>query len=247
MKTAGRGEYRAEITSKQYISAPPVAISNLEALNGNTAIQVSWDANTEPDIDGYFVYYSVWNADPTLWSFTKRAKVTAATDTVTGLVNGTSYVFYVTAVNYDGTEAPRSLPVSHAPTAGGATTIYDYTQWVVDVESPMPTKDGSADVTIALECNHTFMCVKPDSYVISVKGPSADDPPPYVCEQLTIVPTAIDSTEIIYRRHALTEFVSGTAFYERGFLHRVTINGLQYEAGTAVPGNQDGTTWPTYP
>jgi hypothetical protein len=253
MRTAGRGEYRAELTAKQYIGGPPGAISGLKALNGlSGAIRLDWTANTELDIDGYIVYWSLWNANPALWSFTPRAKVTATTDTVTGLVDGTPYIFYVTAVNHDGTEGPRSVPSYHTPKDGGdPVELTVASQWRVDLDDTMsPTKEGSPQhlsVLLVLQLSHDIFPVKPDSYTVAIYGPSTVVSPLYVTEQADIVPTLINSTETIYRRYALADIPSATDCYGCAELHRVTINKIQYELGTPITGNTCHVQWPTYP
>jgi hypothetical protein len=73
------------------------------------SVSLAWDANTETNIVGYRLYYG-----PTSQSLTNTADAgPQLTVTVTGLREGTTYYFAVTARNLDGLESDFSDQVSY--------------------------------------------------------------------------------------------------------------------------------------
>jgi hypothetical protein len=96
-------------------TTPPTAPAGLVATAGNAQISLSWRANTETDLAGYLVYraaapegpYARQNADP----------LTGTALTQTGLTNGATYWYYITAVDQARNESAGSSIVSATPTA----------------------------------------------------------------------------------------------------------------------------------
>ncbi len=92
--------------------APPAAPASVTADAGNGQVTISWDAST--GATSYNIYYS------TLPGVTKTSgtRVTGAVSPmdVTGLTNGTTYYFVVTAVNANG-ESAESIQISGTPSA----------------------------------------------------------------------------------------------------------------------------------
>lgn len=84
---------------------PPPAPPGPET--GATPVLLSWDANTEPDLDGYRLYYGV--APGTYQNVLDVGNVTTAT--VTSLQPGTRYFFAVTAYDVSGNESGFSNEV----------------------------------------------------------------------------------------------------------------------------------------
>lgn len=88
---------------------PPSAPVGLTATAGNQLVNLTWNPNTEGDLAGYHVYQG-------------GAKITAALITslshqVTGLINGATYTFQVSAVDVSGNESKLSSAVRVNPTA----------------------------------------------------------------------------------------------------------------------------------
>jgi parallel beta-helix repeat protein len=108
-------------------TTPPGAPTGLHATAGDGQVALGWNANTEPDLAGYNVYRSTSQTG----SYTKQNSsiLTLTALTQTGLVNGTTYWYRVSALDKSGNESPQSAAVSATPQAavygiGGRITLY---------------------------------------------------------------------------------------------------------------------------
>ena len=114
-------EASASVTPRTVPSAPAAPT----ATRGNVSAAVSWTApsNGGNAISDYIVQYSS-NSGSTWTTFTDGVSTTTST-TVTGLVNGTAYVFQVAAVNDAGTGSysSASSSVTPATTPGAPTSV----------------------------------------------------------------------------------------------------------------------------
>src|SRR5688572_9776205 len=89
----------------------------LASSQSSGTVTLAWDANTEPDLAGYFVHYGV-----TSGVYLNKVNVgLVTTNTISGLVQGVSYYFAVTAYNTSGLESepsneiPYTVPFANAP------------------------------------------------------------------------------------------------------------------------------------
>ena len=98
---------------------PPPPPTSLKATAGNGLVGLSWNAST--GATSYNVKRSTTNGGP----YTTIASPTTTSYTNTGLTNGTTYYYVVSAVNTAG-ESANSSQVSAIPTAGS--TVYEATQ-----------------------------------------------------------------------------------------------------------------------
>jgi len=94
---------------------PPAPPQNLRAAGGDGQISLGWDANTEPDLDGYRIYRSTTSGG----DFALIATVGPATPRyLSGDVdNGVTYYYLVTAFDLGGDESDPSNEVGATPTA----------------------------------------------------------------------------------------------------------------------------------
>ncbi|OKO97019.1 Phage protein [Geobacillus proteiniphilus] len=95
-------------------TTPPAVPTGLTVTGDDGSASLDWNENTELDLRGYNVYQSTDNVN-----FTKitASPITTSKYTVTGLMNGTTYYFAVTAVDTSGNESARSSSVSVTPVA----------------------------------------------------------------------------------------------------------------------------------
>jgi hypothetical protein len=89
----------------------PAAPTGLTATAGNGQVTLSWTANTESDLYGYYVYVN----GSEMHHNTDR--IVGTSYTVGSLTNGTQYSFVVTAVDNSGNESPSSAAVTATPVA----------------------------------------------------------------------------------------------------------------------------------
>jgi hypothetical protein len=132
--------------------APPDAPTNVSATAGNQSATVSWTApgnNGGSPITGYRI--NAYPSGATQPSQQLPAGASATSATVTGLTNGTSYTFTVTATNSVGTsqESVASAPVTPAPTVPGAPTGVSATggNQTATVFWAAPSNNGGSAIT----------------------------------------------------------------------------------------------------
>jgi hypothetical protein len=97
--------------------AVPPAPTGLTAVAGDGQVQLSWSATS--GATGYNVKRSTTNGGP--YANVNTSPVTSLSFTNTGLTNGTTYFYVVTAVNASG-ESPVSTQVSATPRAATGDT-----------------------------------------------------------------------------------------------------------------------------
>jgi len=238
MIAAGKGSFVGTIGGRKYMSSRPDPVATLAATGGATQIALTWDANSEVDLDGYYVYWATAD-DPDAWSFTKRAKVTAATDTITGLVNGTAYWMYVTAVNLGGVESEPSAIIRCL--AGGGNSGSESDSWGITGMTVALT-DNDPDVTLHLAWTPS-LTIDPDYISASLLGPSKVNPPTNITEHARLTP-ADAVVEDYYANYAKATYDSGVTHYWRLGIYEVVINDNHYHFGTPLYSNVPSASWP---
>ena len=123
---------------------PPAAPQNLAATAGNALASLTWTASTEPDLAGYNVYRDGARVNGPL--------VTTAAYVDTGLTNGQTYAYTVTAVDFGGLESDPSDEASATP----ATPVQRYTLTVTAPANGTIAGSGIACGTGGSDCTETY-------------------------------------------------------------------------------------------
>ena len=131
-------------------SAPtlPGVPTALSGASGNAQVSLTWTApasNGGVSITDYSVQYSS-NSGSTWTTFSRTASATAS-QTVTGLTNGTAYVFRVAAINAIGTGAYTAASSSVTPT--------NSTDTLFSSVSLLSTFNGSNNATVFSDLSNT--------------------------------------------------------------------------------------------
>ena len=109
--SAGQSGNSSQVSATPAVPlTPPAAPTGLQATAGNAQVSLTWTASA--GATSYHVKRSTTNGGP----YTQVAAPTAASDTDTGLTNGTTYYYVVSAVNAAG-ESANSSQASATPTA----------------------------------------------------------------------------------------------------------------------------------
>ncbi|MBI3112248.1 MAG: hypothetical protein HYZ01_11815 [Ignavibacteriales bacterium] len=91
-------------------TTPPVPPRNIWATALDNAIELTWDANPEPDVAGY----SVWVSDRYDGEYTLIASTSRLIFTDTNLQNGVRMYYAITAYDFEGNESDLSRDVVYA-------------------------------------------------------------------------------------------------------------------------------------
>ncbi len=94
-------------------ASPPAAPTGLSAAGGDGIVDLAWNANGEPDLDGYHVYRATASGGP--YSRVNGAPLAQESYTDSGVSNGTTYYYVVTAVDTSGNESGDSNEASATP------------------------------------------------------------------------------------------------------------------------------------
>ncbi|WP_218566277.1 malectin domain-containing carbohydrate-binding protein [Vallicoccus soli] len=104
-------------------TTPPAAPSGLSALPGDGSATLTWGASTSSDAVAYNVYRGATDVVvPSAASKVNTSPVVGLSLTDTGLTNGTTYHYVVTAVDQAGNESAASAVRSVVPAPGTGTT-----------------------------------------------------------------------------------------------------------------------------
>ena len=128
---------------------PPGAPTSLSVIRGDQRADLSWSApasNGGAAISDYLVEYNSGSG----WTTFTRSASTATTVRVTGLTNGTSYSFRVSAINSAGTSTPSTTSASVLiATVPGAPTSLTTTAGNsrVDLAWSAPASNGGAVIS----------------------------------------------------------------------------------------------------
>ncbi len=96
------------------VNMAPGTPQGFKVTAGNAQVALVWTANTESDLKGYVVYYGVASGALTN---TVNVSIPAVTATVTGLTNGTNYLFAVAAQDNAGNISRKTTALQGKPVA----------------------------------------------------------------------------------------------------------------------------------
>ncbi len=142
----GEGEKSDEKNATPHTTTTPAKITGLTAAGGNAQVSLSWNANpVDDEVTKYYVYRGTGG------SKTKIAEPTTTSCTDTGLTNGNTYYYQVSAVNVKG-EGTKSDEKSATPSASQTwylddgnfptTTLNDY-----NMSKTNPNNGGNVKLT----------------------------------------------------------------------------------------------------
>ena len=98
---------------------PPAVVSGIQITPGNEQITLSWSPSAETDVDYYQIYRSlISDFTPSTSDSLTTVSATEISYIDTGLVNGQTYYYRITAVCILGLESAYSEEISAAPTGG---------------------------------------------------------------------------------------------------------------------------------
>ncbi len=111
LNSAGESANSSQVSATPVApAAPPAPPTGLQAIAGNAQVSLSWAAST--GATSYHVKRSTTSGGP----YTQVAAPTTTSDTDTGLTNGTTYYYVVSALNAAG-ESANSSQANATPTA----------------------------------------------------------------------------------------------------------------------------------
>lgn len=236
MTIAGNGFHRGKLNMKRYYSSAPAIVSNVAGTGAANSIEVTWDANTETNLDGYYVY---WSTTPE-GGFTKRTKVAINTDTITGLTDGTGYWIYVTAINSTAGESDPSGIIyckAGVGNSGDEATTWGITNLSAAAYSGwLGSYNIQATWTPSLEYSPVEMNVV-------LYGPQSVTPPTLANEYATIIATDATETDFFNRHSDRVNLYAGTTYYIKIVITEVIINNISYKFGTPLSSNIASVVW----
>ena len=122
-RSTASGSITIYVSSSSDTTAPNVP-TGLTAKAGNAAVMLTWEANSESDLRGYNIYRSNTSGS----DFSKIT--TSPTDqnryTDTGLTNGTTYYYKITAVDTSSNESNYSNEVQGTPSSAITTPALSF-------------------------------------------------------------------------------------------------------------------------
>ena len=107
------------------VDYPPAAPTGVYSITGDARVDIYWNANTEPDLDVYNIYWS-YNADG---PYERLVTVPRHSDSFvdTDVVNGVTYFYFIRAFDLAGQSSGDSDLIFDTPRpAGVGLVLHDY-------------------------------------------------------------------------------------------------------------------------
>jgi xyloglucan-specific exo-beta-1,4-glucanase len=246
---------------------PPTAPTSLTATAGNTQVALSWNASS--GATSYNLKRSTVNGS----GYATITSPTGTSYTNTGLTNGTTYYYVVTAVNASGESAnssqasatPQSVTVINDNTSGTGQNQCNYTGtgWTYEVYAPNYSGDDHFSNVTNDACQIAFTGTQVKIYTtiqdnegnmaVSIDGGAETMIDLYnateVVQQLKYTsPTLTNAAHTVKMRVAGTKNASSLGFYITVDRIEITSGGVTAPAAptglTATPGNaQVALSW----
>jgi hypothetical protein len=125
----------------------PAAPSGLSATGNDGSVSLDWADNGEGDLAGYRVYRSLTSGGP--YSEITGALASTSDYVDTGVTNGTTYYYVVTAVDISDNESPQSAEASATPDVQGqAVSVHVQSIVASTINAGQGNKHGQAVVVI---------------------------------------------------------------------------------------------------
>ena len=131
---------------------PPAAPRGLTSITGDGSVKLSWLANTEGDLAGYRVYESTCVSGPNC-PYNRIGATEATQFMATGLTNGVTRYFAVSAVDASGNESDLSYNDDpDTPRPAGSTTLNNFVNgtagagWDFAAFAKVDASDPSAEI-----------------------------------------------------------------------------------------------------
>ncbi|NGM63399.1 BspA family leucine-rich repeat surface protein, partial [Sphingobacterium sp. SGG-5] len=229
----------------------PAAPAGVTATFGNQQNVLNWTANTEGDLTSYKVYGGT-SANPTSVLATVTAPA-ATTYTHTGLTNGTTYYYRITAVDQAGNESAAGTEVSAVPKAPQVITFgalplktygdADFAAGATSTNGTIPITYSSSNETVATIVAGKIRIVGVGTATITASqaGGSAYTPAADVDQTLTVDPKALTITANDQSKIYGNAFTfSGTEFTPDGLVNNDAVTSVTLtSAGASASADVD--------
>ena len=216
----------------------PLSGAQLPVTAGDKQVIVDWDPPVGGgDVAKYLVdYKETSEPDSSFKSFSEVASATTI-ETVTGLTNGTSYTFRVTAVNSGGTASSVSRAVTPTGTPSRPLNLsYAAGAGFVDVSFTAPENNGGFKITnysYSIDNGSTWITHAPQSTISPLRITGLTDGTTYQIKLKAINPSGAGAESLaVSAKPGIT--INRTITYASGTL--ATVTGLP-AGGTYVAGN----------
>ena len=104
---------------------PPAAPTGLYSITGDARVDIYWNANTEPDLEGYDILWSYTAEDDPEYLVSVPRHATGFVDE--DVDNGVTYYYVIRAYDRAGQQSEESIQIHDTPRpAGTDLNLYDY-------------------------------------------------------------------------------------------------------------------------
>ncbi|WP_207422857.1 MBG domain-containing protein [Desertivirga brevis] len=225
-------------------TAPSIP-SGLLSTAGDAEINLNWNANTESDLKSYKIYAGTSN-NPTVFSAEVDAPTAAKLES--GLTNGTTYYYRLTATDKAGNESSYSTTVSATPVGSQTITFNALSNRTYGDASFDLGAEASSNLKVSYESSNTAIASisgnsvtihKAGTVTITAKqaGNSSYLAAPDVMQTLVINPKALTITANKVTKiygETLTGKIASTAFTQVGLVGTETIGSVSLAYGTGA-------------